>query len=52
MKLKRPLERPDGTVTHVTLPPCRCDEERRGPEGGVCGRCGGAIPTESEGSHA
>jgi hypothetical protein len=27
------------------LPVCKCSD-RRGPLGGVCGACGGAIPTE------
>lgn len=28
------------------LPGCRCGAERRGPAGGVCGRCGNAIPSK------
>lgn len=30
--------------TTITLPCCRCGDERRGPEGGCCGACGNAIP--------
>jgi len=43
--LQRPKLHDDGSVTLIPLPVCACsDDERRGPSGGVCGACGGAIP--------
>jgi hypothetical protein len=36
---------PDGGVEVVRLGECVCGKERRGPDGGVCGRCGDAIPS-------
>ena len=36
---------PGGRIELVRVPWCRCTRtERRGPLGGVCGACGGAIP--------
>jgi hypothetical protein len=37
----------DGRVRTVILDVCRCGD-RRGPEGGVCGNCGNAIPNGNE----
>jgi hypothetical protein len=43
----RPYQLPDGKVTYVVLHDCECSaEERRGPAGGCCGKCGGAIPAK------
>ena len=45
-QLPRPYEYLDGDVRRVKtvlLPVCKC-EDRRGPSGGVCGNCNGAIP--------
>jgi hypothetical protein len=38
---------PDGGVEVVRLGECTCGKERRGPDGGVCGRCGDAIPSRA-----
>jgi hypothetical protein len=47
--LPRPYMLPSGTETFKHLELCRCvEKERRGPQGGVCGKCGGAIPTDEE----
>jgi hypothetical protein len=46
-RLLRPLQLRDGKVEHHPIDVCRCDSYR-GPVGGVCGACGGAIPTENE----
>lgn len=40
----RPHHNPDGSVNMLHLPECVCGQDRRGPAGGVCGNCGGAIP--------
>ncbi len=41
----RPRALPSGGHDMVLIHGCRCAEgERRGPDGGVCGACGGAIP--------
>jgi hypothetical protein len=42
--LLRPLLLPNGTTDYTPLRVCDCGDERRGPAGGVCGNCGGAIP--------
>jgi hypothetical protein len=46
--LSRPLivhdDTKNGRVHSISLPPCTCGPEQRGPKGGVC-RCGNAIPT-------
>lgn len=39
----RPYKLPEGGETMVRLDECCC-KDRRGPEHGVCGNCGGAIP--------
>lgn len=39
----RPMALPGGGIGLVRLRECACGN-RRGPNGGVCGRCGGAIP--------
>lgn len=36
-------------IRTVTLWECKCGDKRRGPEGGVCGRCGQAIPDKKGG---
>lgn len=44
---RRWTERPEATT--VFLDECTCPpSERRGPTGGVCGRCAGAIPGVGE----
>jgi hypothetical protein len=40
----RPLVNPDGKITWVCLEECDCGKDRRGPVGGVCGRCAKAVP--------
>ena len=45
---ERPYRLPGGAVAQRWLPVCRCGPPRRGPAGGVCGRCGGAIAGEKE----
>lgn len=45
--LLRPLLLPGGTTIYEATPVCLCSA-RRGPLGGVCGNCGGAIPDEKE----
>jgi hypothetical protein len=48
-KLGRPYETHEGDVVAKQLDLCRCDAaRRRGPEGGVCGQCNGAIPNVLE----
>lgn len=47
MKCLRPLKLQNGTVEMALLDACEC-HDRRGPSGGVCGNCGGAIPYEVE----
>lgn len=42
--MMRPYQMPDGSARMVAVRDCRCGPERRGPAGGVCGACGGAIP--------
>lgn len=44
--LQRPKAMPDGTTAQVSLPLCKCGN-RRGPDGGVCCNCAGAIPHKS-----
>lgn len=39
----RPYKRQDGQELMITCIECCC-EGRRGPVGGVCGNCSGAIP--------
>lgn len=39
----RPQLDESGAVVYVAIPECRCDA-RRGPPGGVCASCQGAIP--------
>lgn len=49
-RLPRPFASPEGGRTRVKfklLPICACTS-RRGPEGGVCGICGNAIPSPTE----
>lgn len=41
--LSRPRVLEDGRRVYENVPPCHCDD-RRGPAGGVCGNCCGAIP--------
>ena len=41
----RPKRLSDGGVERIRLDECACGKERRGPDGGVCGRCGDAIPS-------
>jgi len=43
----RPKRLSDGGVGFVRLDECACGKERRGPDGGVCGRCGDAIPSRA-----
>lgn len=43
-RLARPKFKQDGSIEYVSLQLCDCGVGRRGPSGGVCGRCGGAIP--------
>ena len=46
----RPYALPGGRHIMVLIHGCRCSErERRGPDGGVCGACGGAIPGKGAG---
>ena len=40
----RPYALPNGGSKSVLLEWCRCGKKRRGPRGGVCGECTGAIP--------
>lgn len=36
---------PDGKISNVWIAQCICSvTDRRGPKGGVCGNCNGAIP--------
>jgi hypothetical protein len=30
----------------IYLPVCKCKDKQRGPKGGVCGNCAGAIPDD------
>jgi hypothetical protein len=46
--LTRPYESNSGRIRYIPLEICRCGDDRRGPSGGVCGRCGDAIPNPSE----
>jgi hypothetical protein len=46
----RPRLQMDGTTVRVMLGPCDC-REPRGPAGGVCGACGGAILDNFEKAH-
>jgi hypothetical protein len=34
---------PGGKLVHVHLEFCKCRDKQRGPRGGVCGNCAGAI---------
>lgn len=43
----RPFIKHDGTRVTVLMPPCQCSN-RKGPLGGVCGWCNGAIPNPTE----
>jgi len=45
--LERPLLLPSGQTVWIPVPACTC-EDRRGPAGGVCGNCSGAIPNIAE----
>jgi len=47
LRLLRPFMKTDGVVVMVSLHECCCDD-RRGPEGGVCGSCGCAILDKKE----
>ncbi len=47
-KLARPHIYHSGNRGSKLINVCECGKERRGPEGGVCGKCGGAIPTKEE----
>ena len=48
-RLPRPYKLPNGDISVVLLVPCICqDSLRKGPIGGVCGRCGNAIPSNTE----
>jgi len=45
----RPYMNPNKGRTLVMIHWCKCrPEQRRGPKGGVCGCCGGAIPSDRE----
>lgn len=44
MTAVRPYHNPDGSVVMIRLPLCSC-RAPRGPGGGVCGACAGAIPS-------
>ena len=45
MTLRRARACEDEVIRMVDIPVCRCAAgERRGPIGGVCGVCSGAIP--------
>lgn len=40
----RPYQLPNGKKEMRAIPDCECTlASRRGPDGGVCGACGGAI---------
>jgi hypothetical protein len=42
---ERPRVLPSGKIRYVLVSECECRaEERRGPPGGCCGQCAGAIP--------
>lgn len=43
----RPLRLLKGGMSWVRKPECRC-KDRHGPNGGVCGNCGDAIPSAEE----
>jgi len=43
MTLLRPKIFGGGMVQYISLRVCRCGVDSRGPIGGVCGNCGGAI---------
>lgn len=46
--LNRPYHTYDGRTRYIPLEICHCGVDRRGPAGGVCSRCGDAIPDEHE----
>jgi len=47
--VQRPYLTQDGMVKMVDADWCRCGPQKgRGPLGGVCGRCGGAIPDRAD----
>lgn len=48
MKFGRPYLKPDKTIVSMPLERCLCGEKKRGPLGGVCEVCGGAILTIEE----
>ena len=45
--LERKVRLEDGTVELLRLQPCRCKVDFR-PKGGICGKCGGAVPMPRE----
>lgn len=47
-RLIRPYLTPSGLRIEVLLLVCTCGRLRHGPEGGVCGACGSAIPSPEE----
>jgi hypothetical protein len=48
--LLRRYKEENGTTSWRRLPICECGEAQRGPAGGVCGNCAGAIPSCHESS--
>lgn len=48
-KLPRNRLLPNGDIKSIKVPVCECVSPR-GPKGGVCGACSGAIPTDLEAS--
>ena len=48
-KLWREMLRSDNKkIGYVYIDICKCETSRRGPTGGCCGKCGGAIPDSNE----
>lgn len=47
----RPRKLESGLIDYDRVPECICPN-RRGPAGGICGACNGAIPAPSETGHA
>lgn len=48
VKLRRTGVYQEGVSGMEYLYICDCKEKQRGEKGGICGRCGGAIPTDEE----
>jgi hypothetical protein len=42
--LRRRVLRPDGKIVMAYVPVCRHGTAAKGPPGGICGLCSGAIP--------